>query len=143
MDNFDELLILITYEIKKDAVECYHYSRRCSSRLEICRYAEKPNTCSPNSSFLAPISFVFCPSATRLSSCHVAGALNIYGRPLSWECTYTLKAVLNAEHIFTPIHHRRPRKSSRRTFLPRSKSVDRSSIFYGFQSIICTYKVGS
>ena len=41
--NFDELLILAILEIKEGAVECYHSSRHCYSRLKIRRYPEKPN----------------------------------------------------------------------------------------------------
>ena len=41
-DNFDELLIPATLEIKEGAVECYHTFRCCNSHLKIWRYTEKP-----------------------------------------------------------------------------------------------------
>ena len=61
-DNFDELLISATSEIKEGTVECDHSSRRRNSHLKICRYPEKPNLCLINSVRNSNLGLCFSPS---------------------------------------------------------------------------------
>ena len=43
-DNFDELLIPATLEIKEGAVKWHHFSRPCNSHIKFLHYSEKPNS---------------------------------------------------------------------------------------------------